>query len=310
MFVRKTQSSEPKYMCYFDTINGVYYYSNLDVLNDPIYKRPVYTSSSIATSLSDLKKSDVWVVYSITEDRIAITDDIFIKYYDRYSDGDLYISETKHYAITKRYLKHNNGDFNSYSYGVTGSPTVSADGLASGFSTANYLTTPKFPTGVTNLEMVWKVKFSSLSTTQYFYNTAPYYSLLLGMSGSKFRFWISNNTSSWDISEGTTGNITPIANTWYYVKFTYDGSTYRLYTSTDNNTWNLEASLSSTKTIGVNYDTGRIGHGFTSAAANNTTIDLKESYIKINGEYWWSGFYTEDVIDDKKYILTRNGKYY
>lgn len=226
------------------------------------------------------------------------------------SYGDLYVDGTKNYAITKGYVKHKAGDFNPYSYGVTGSPTVSADGLASGFSTENYLTTPRFPTSVTNLEMVWKVKFSSIYSTQYFYNTAPYYSLLLGMENSKFCFWISNDTTTWDIAVGPAGTTILTANVWYYVKFTYDGSTYRLYTSTDNSTWKLERSLSSTKTIGVNYPTGRIGHGWTQYPSDNTTIDLKESYIKINGEYWWSGFYSEDVIGDKYYTIIYNGKYY
>lgn len=302
MFVVK-KGQTMHYKCYFDDKFGNYYYATQEMVGKLVYRSP-----NVVSSFSDLTLSSTEYVSSITEGSIDILNEKNSRSYtyERYSAGDLTISaQLKTYAITKRYVKHKAGEFNSYSYGVTGSPTVSADGLASGFSTANYLTTPKFPTGVTNLETVWKVKFSSLSTTQYFYNTAPYYSLLLGMNGSKFRFWLSNNTTNWDISSGATGTTTLTTNTWYYVKFTYDGSTYKLYTSTDNSTWTLEVSLSSAKTIGVNYATGRIGHGWTDNPANNTTIDLKESYIKINGQYWWSGFYTKNVIGDKHYALTR-----
>lgn len=293
-----------KYWCYTNLNNTTFYYV------DENTRSQLYSKSAPAATSVDEFSGTSYILVSADESILTLENNKSGESieFERYSSGDLISTETlKTYAITKRYIKHKAGEFNSYSYGVTGSPTVSADGLASGFSTANYLTTPEFPTGVTNLETVWKVKLSSFSSNQYFFNTAPYHSLLLGMNDSKFRFWISNNTTSWDISGGSTGTTTLTANTWYYVKFTYDGSTYRLYTSTDNDTWTLEASLSSTKTIGVNYATGRIGHGWTDAPANNTTVDLRESYIKINGEYWWSGFYPEDVTGYKHYSIMKTG---
>lgn len=188
------------------------------------------------------------------------------------------------YVLKRKF--HKKGYINNFF--TVGTPTFEGN-LASGFSTANYLETPKFPTNVTDLEMVWKVKFSAINVTQFFFNTAPYYSCLIGLESSKFKFWLSNNTTTWDI-ECVIGTTTIVANTWYYVKFTYDGETYKLFLSTDNKTWNLEASSSSTKTIGVNHPVGRIGHGYSDNPATNTTFDLSECFIKINGELWWQPY--------------------
>lgn len=199
------------------------------------------------------------------------------------------------------------GDFKA-DYLIVGNPTITNDGIVSEFSANDYLEISKFPTGVTNLEMVWKVKFSSVSYPQFFYNSAPYYSCLIGTVSGKLGFWLSNNTTSWDIVENAAGVTPLLTDTWYYVKFTYDGQTYKLYQSTDNSNWNLESSLVSTKTIGVNYDAGRIGHGFNIYPASNTTVDLKESYIKIGGAYFWTGFYTKDVeINTGQYALMKKG---
>lgn len=199
------------------------------------------------------------------------------------------------------------GDFKA-DYLIVGNPTITNDGIVSEFSANDYLEISKFPTGVTNLEMVWKVKFSSVSYPQFFYNSAPYYSCLIGTVSGKLGFWLSNNTTSWDIIENAAGVTPLLTDTWYYVKFTYDGQTYKLYQSTDNSNWNLESSLVSTKTIGVNYDAGRIGHGFNIYPASNTTVDLKESYIKIGGAYFWTGFYTKDVeINTGQYALMKKG---
>ena len=199
------------------------------------------------------------------------------------------------------------GDFKA-DYLIVGNPTITNDGIVSEFSANDYLEISKFPTGVTNLEMVWKVKFSSVSYPQFFYNSAPYYSCLIGTVSGKLGFWLSNNTTSWDIVENAAGVTPLLTDTWYYVKFTYDGETYKLYQSTDNINWNLESSLVSTKTIGVNYDAGRIGHGFNIYPASNTTVDLKESYIKIGGAYFWTGFYTKGVeINAGQYALMKKG---
>lgn len=199
------------------------------------------------------------------------------------------------------------GDFKA-DYLIVGNPTITNDGIVSEFSANDYLEISKFPTGVTNLEMVWKVKFSSVSYPQFFYNSAPYYSCLIGTVSGKLGFWLSNNTTSWDIVENAAGVTPLLTDTWYYVKFTYDGETYKLYQSTDNSNWNLESSLVSTKTIGVNYDAGRIGHGFNIYPASNTTVDLKESYIKIGVAYFWTGFYTKGVeINAGQYALMKKG---
>lgn len=186
------------------------------------------------------------------------------------------------------------------------------EGVVSGFSTSKYLTLPEmFPTGVTNFEIMNKVKFSSFSTTQYFFNTAPYYSFLLGVDTSgKLSLHLSSNVSTWDVAVALTGSAILDLDTWYYIKSTYDGATYNIYLSKDNETWDLNISLASTSTAGVGTSLGRIGHGWSDQPATHTSFDLSQSYIKINNKLWWNGVKAvETTVDDYVYYIDRNKLY-
>lgn len=194
-------------------------------------------------------------------------------------------------------LKRCKYDFN---FNVTGTPNISNPPSCevSGFSTANYLSLPEnFIPNSTDFECVFKLKTSG-HIQQWFFNTSPWYSFLGGIhSSGVLNIYLSSNASSWNVVSDLRGKTVLDLNTWYYVKYTYDGETYNVYLSKDKVDWSLEISLDSTLSPGVGTSNGRIGCGWTDNPAINTTIDLTQSYIKINGELWWSCFKkTENVV--------------
>ena len=174
----------------------------------------------------------------------------------------------------------------SVNYSVVGSPTVSSDYVATGFSSLDYLSVAKnFPTSYSSFEMVFKFKYS---------NTADYQTIF-GMNDSGIRIGTyMNRIKVWGIggSEGTT-YIT--LDTPYWVKLVYDNGTYSYYLSTTG-AFAGEETLEFTNTssekaggnafaLGVHYQTG------TGAVWVMTygTIYLKDCYINIDGERWWTG---------------------
>jgi hypothetical protein len=210
----------------------------------------------------------------------------------------------KHYALIRRYAKHKVGDFNPSTYTVVGSPTITNTGIVSGCTKDKYLIIPKsFPANVTDLEMVWKfnqggwggVIVSARESIDGYSNERSFW---LACSGY-FKAWLSSNGTNGDIANYLHSSVLDY-NVWYYGKLTYDGSTYNLYISTDNESWTLCDSVSSTKTLAPTNGNLLIGTNGADPLYNGS-IDLSESYIKINGEYWWAGFYTENVYDEKYY---------
>ena len=178
-------------------------------------------------------------------------------------------------------------------YTVTGSPTIS-NGVASGFTASDYLQVSA--SGMSNAditEIVWKCKLNQSALRQSSNFVMYKYSggnLQLSIYGGTTTFnapnlWVPGPNSSY----GFTG-FTPIADTWFWLKITYDGSTLKLYSSLDGITYTLrrtEESITMTGTdglfnIGYSYSTGYF----------DGEIDLNESHIKINGKAWFFGLPT------------------
>ena len=231
--------------------------------------------------------------------------------------------ELKQYAIAKRYVAHKQGDFKP-DYAVTGSPTITSDGVVSGFSKSSFLRFTKNFTPASNpWEMVFKVTTGNVTTDQYIvafgkgFTEATRYATRIGIYDDKrFNISVSYNGTAWDIvgdsTAGAKGSYTVLANTTYYLKFEFTGSAYKLSYSLDGVEYIQDCYVASTtpmynantaNLIGVWYQTS-----YTSPFLGS--IDLSESYIKINGEYFWSGFYPEDVVGTKAHlpIVKRWGK--
>jgi hypothetical protein len=213
-----------------------------------------------------------------------------------------------------------------YKYGtepnvsIVGSPTI-VDGVASGFTTANYLTTPKVfnPLG-SEVECVFKINLTALNRTN------PMISQGANVQFNKFLFSVLK-TGQIRLNAGNgsativrvDSNVVLEINKDYWLKLHIKDNVYSLYYSLDGKDYIFDNSVTDTDIIREMTTTAYIGAVRDPATGSssyfNGSIDLRESYIKINGEDWWHGtkIVRLDVDGGDKYedwtqpSLTANG---
>ena len=166
-----------------------------------------------------------------------------------------------------------------------GNVQVSKDGIVSGFGPTNSLQLPQvFNPGNNSWEIVLKIKFGS-RRCYFFGNTNGTYGIVLGKQNGKLEVFLSSNNSNWNI----TGGITDVAledNTEYYIKLSYNLTSYQAEASIDGITWQTSTITTSSEKIyqSIFY----LGSCWDKSTAYcDGSIDLSESYIKINNEIWW-----------------------
>ena len=162
---------------------------------------------------------------------------------------------------------------------------ASDDNILSGFSTVDYATLgANFNPGGTPWEMQFKFTTGDdVSTQQYVFNAYNCVNLTINLSGYLTVALGTGSTSSttWDIL-ATTTLVAAVANTEYIVKFVFDVTKYEVY---------LDGVLatSATTTTAIGSNPGNIGINNGSTRPWKGSIDLNNSYIKLDGEYWWKG---------------------
>lgn len=179
---------------------------------------------------------------------------------------------------------------------VVGSPVVN-NGVLSGFSSTTWANLPKaFNPSNKNWEMFYKFKTGTIGTIQYILNTISVgyqpFDIRIGEDGKLQVASFINNTSTPLFSIIGTTALTPATD--YYVKLAYNSVTgyeLSLGTSKDNlliegtNNTTTAINSGSIPTLGADFNNG--GNYFQGAFTGS--IDLKECYIKIDNELWWSG---------------------
>ena len=172
-------------------------------------------------------------------------------------------------------------------YTVVGSPKIE-DGVVSDFTTSNNIEiTSSFAPGTNPWEIVTKAKYTdgTISNDILSAKTIPVIAFYINQS-SKLSFSIGNGTD-WIVKD-RAGRTVLSTDTYYYFKLLFDGSAYYSYTSIDGNTWILENSFAgSANMTGFDlwFSRPRGGGG----PYFSGSIDLKETYIKVNNQLWFYG---------------------
>lgn len=179
---------------------------------------------------------------------------------------------------------------------IVGSPTIN-NGVASGFSSANHIRLPKaFNPGTNSWEVVVKFTMgSSSSNNQVIFEStngggARAISIYFGHSSKKLVYCISGDTATNNILSDVAGTNTITYSTTYWVKLSFNGSSYVSQISTNGTSWVNDITKSSSVTI-YSATTGLFGYFPPDANTYcfSGSIDLPNSYIKINGSTWWKG---------------------
>ena len=197
-------------------------------------------------------------------------------------------------------------------YEVVGSPTI-VDGVVSGFSSSDYLTIPSFNPGNNPWEIVlcintpqesdmnsWQIAFGTKNANQ------KCVRIISGVTEGSKHFQVIFTGPSGQIGYIGTKTTTPIQpNTKTWIKTIFNGSVYKVYTSLNGSDY-TEVSKSVTSSVSISSDNSEycFGQGLSSSYASlpyKGSIDLNETYIKVNGKLW---FYQPA---DTKYIV-KDGK--
>lgn len=170
-------------------------------------------------------------------------------------------------------------------YTVKGNPTITEDGVASGFTDkTDYLTLGAFNPGTNKWKFTTKVKIYNYATQISLIdrNSSTRCFQIVVRTTGKFRVNISTNGSS--KANEVDGTHVLSTNTIYYVSFEYDGSKYYLKYSLDNINWVTDITINnSTKIYPVSSMC--MGHSWYNSGTEkwNGEIYLRYTRFEING---------------------------
>lgn len=195
------------------------------------------------------------------------------------------------------YTPHNiDLELSALNVSIVGNLTINK-GVVSGFNSTSWLVLPnKFSPSSKNWEAVFKFKLTALNKLRHILNCSDLayqqIELLVTADNKLSAGGYVNNTSNRLFTIVGTTNLQ--ANTDYWGKIAYTSTGYTLYMSIDGETWSTEATTSISTTINQGYNLA-IGADFSNNGAyyaeafTDGSIDISQSYIKINNEIWWKG---------------------
>lgn len=207
--------------------------------------------------------------------------------------------------ITNCILEAPNGVVEWSGITPTGS-LVNNQGVVSGFSTSNYLMINKIPNVVNSFEMEFCATTGSvdLAESQVITGQEAYKNYLCpqlgvdgysedasGDGGGKFCVGCGVSDSEW--GEWIYSINRPTANTTYWLRVVWDGTIIYFYLKTSKEAaWELQGTTQQSHVEWSSFMALGVDGASESATGNKIwtgSIDLSQSYIKINGKMWWQG---------------------
>lgn len=238
---------------------------------------------------------------------ITITDDGTISAVDdgglELCDTDIVIRDDEKMFTQLQQMRRSTFDLSKFT--VVGSPTITDDGVVSGFSKNDYIITPKIDYSNANSWEIYTQKFS-VSSMQNLDTILCNNTDTNGADGIAI-FIRANGQTSWCVQSELGTNIfkqnanTNIQiNTEYQFKLEFTGSAYNLYLSTNGGSFMLVDTYTSSTKANINISIA-IGRGLGQYWKGNP-IDLKQFSITVDGKEVFSGNKTGlDVIKADSY---------
>ena len=134
------------------------------------------------------------------------------------------------------------------SYTVTGSPSVTSDGVASGFSASNYIQTFNSDLFANPFELYFGFNSTDVTTRETIIGMQTGFGLNIAIKDSKLLFGASSNGTSLDIASNVSSTSTITTNTFYLGRFKWTGSSYTIALYI-NGEWTDYITVSSTSAI-------------------------------------------------------------
>ncbi|MBQ2396028.1 MAG: hypothetical protein II304_03140 [Bacteroidales bacterium] len=225
---------------------------------------------------------------------------IDLKQFKIYVDNQLVFQPVKPtYLLERRKPKvWNKGQFT-----IVGNPSITDEGVASGFSGNNYIEAPKID--ITKpFTINIKIKTSSTlsaASNEYFLCGDDNRTFIIGIDYGKLHAWISSNNSWWDIGN-VSGGVLLNPNTEYFIRFSWDGNIYKIDYSTDNVDFVNGITINSSTPI---YPINRIFLGSWATNGNELTgsINLKSIKYYTDNNLVFDGGGDTYVYDPSKFSV-------
>lgn len=198
--------------------------------------------------------------------------------------------------------------FDKSKFTIVGSPNITNDGVASGFSSSNYLLTPTIDFRNANSFEIISPVFSAGT-----FSGSQEIMGVLDVGNQNGGFWIIITNSKIYMQIAFTDwsdNIasqkqTLTANTKYQAKITYTGSAYEFYYREENGEWiSLGSTQSALKLSLLNHTIGIGKDAIQDSYFSNGTVDLKQLSITVDGVEVFNGNRTGiDTIKPDDYTV-------